>query len=288
MSHLRGITKWLEKIGHKLRASNEGWDSITDFTKVKFDATEVNRELVVLWLNFIMTFRNQGQERGGNTILLDNLTVHIWLTRGGCEGWLSLDESAWAALTMHYNAAYQTIDEAVRRIERVAELTKKHASMLEFAQFQRLLSLGRLEKDAASLPCHTLPVPENKAFFGRAEILQKIEQHLNPADIDKRLSSLALYGLGGIGKTQIALAYAHSKLDSLDAVFWISSEDVLSVQQSFSRIAVNGLKLPNAHPGAHQENMILVLDWLQKTCENTPSWTQRLLIYCSREMARHL
>ena len=74
-----------------------------------------------------------------------------------------------------------------------------------------------------------------------------------------------LYGLGGIGKTQIALAYAYQKLDSLDAVFWIAADTEYSIQQSFSRVALDALKLPNAHPQAYQENMILVLDWLQKT-----------------------
>ena len=189
------------------------------------------------------------------------------LTRIKCEGWLSLDDSAWETLTARYNAAYQTIDEAVRRIERVSELTMRHAqSMVDMAQFQRLLSLQDLKQGAASLPCNTLPVAENSRFFGRKDILQQMERHLRPTDVGGRLTSLALYGLGGIGKTQIALAFAYQRLGDLDAVFWISSEDFLSVQQSFSRVAVTGLRLPNAHPGAHQENMVLVLDWLQKTC----------------------
>ncbi|KAL8658195.1 MAG: hypothetical protein Q9226_001193 [Calogaya cf. arnoldii] len=80
-----------------------------------------------------------------------------------------------------------------------------------------------------------------------------------------RLSSIALHGLGGVGKTQSALAYGYRNLDTLDAVFWIVADDAYTVQQDFSRVAVDALKLPNAHPHAHGENMVLVLDWLQKT-----------------------
>jgi len=48
--------------------------------------------------------------------------------------------------------------------------------------------------------------------------LKKIDNHLRPADTGKRLSSIALHGLGGVGSTQIALAHAYSKVEELDAV----------------------------------------------------------------------
>ena len=70
MSPLTRITRWLEKIGHKLRTSNDCKHSITDFSKVIGDTVEVNKEIVILWLNIIMAFRNEGQGRGGITYYL--------------------------------------------------------------------------------------------------------------------------------------------------------------------------------------------------------------------------
>ncbi|GAW26878.1 putative pfs domain-containing protein [Rosellinia necatrix] len=243
-SALSRITKWLETIGHKLRASNDYYGNITDLEKVKGDTVEVNKEIVILWLNIIMTFRSQEPGTADN---VDN------------------DESAWEALSKIYNEAYQTIDEAVGRIEKVAEMAKRQArAMKEITMLQRYVSLGS-SQGQATLPCNTLPVAENHRFFGRQNILREIEAHLTPADTNSRLSSIALYGLGGIGKTQIALAYAYQKLEHLDAVFWISAEDAYSVQLSFSRVAVDALKLPNAHAQAYQENMLLVRQWLQNT-----------------------
>lgn len=156
----------------------------------------------------------------------------------------------------------------MKRIEKVAEMAEKQASnMHDRALYQRLFELEKAKEENVNLPCNTLPVAENRHFYGRQDLLSQIEARLTPADAGSRLASVALYGLGGVGKTQAALAYAYQRLDDLDAVIWISAEDLLSIQQSFSRAAVDALKLPKAHPPAYQENMMLVLDWLQKTCK---------------------
>lgn len=49
----------LEKIGHKLRRLNQCTSSLKDFSEIKGDTLEINREMIILWLNVIMTFRNQ-------------------------------------------------------------------------------------------------------------------------------------------------------------------------------------------------------------------------------------
>ena len=41
-------------------------------------------------------------------------------------------------------------------------------------------------------------------------------------------------------------------------MLWVAAENELALQQSFKRIAVDGLKLPNAGPQSHQENMMMV------------------------------
>jgi hypothetical protein len=236
------------------------------------DTVEVNKEIIILWLNIIMTFRNEAQGHGG----MFTITIQHRSTGGpGRESYAPypaiLDETAWRTLTSIYEAAYQNIDEAVRRIEKVAEMAERQArAITEMSQLQQLLSQGGARQEDATLPCNNLPVAENRQFFGRRDMLKKIDDHLRPADTAKPLSSIALYGLGGIGKTQIALAYAYSKLEELDAVLWIAAQDKLSIRQSFSRVAVDALQLPNAQPQSHQENMVLVLLWLQKTCQCTP------------------
>lgn len=134
------------------------------------------------------------------------------------------------------------------------------------SRLQRLASVDETKYLGVSFPCNNLPVAENNQFFGRRDILSQLEDHLRPRDTN-RLASIALHDLGGVGKTQIGLAYAYSKLKDLDAV--VAAQDQLSIRQSFSRIAVDALQLPNASPQSHEENMLLVRLWLQKTSKDT-------------------
>lgn len=56
------------------------------------------------------------------------------------------------------------------------------------------------------------------------------------------LNSLALFGMGGVGKTQIATQYAYQSLDKFDAVLWMASDNVIAIGQSFRTVA-GGLSL---------------------------------------------
>ncbi len=64
VSPLSRITRWLDKIGQKLRASDDCKPSIVNFSKVMGDTVEVEKEIIILWLNIVMTFRNEAQGRG--------------------------------------------------------------------------------------------------------------------------------------------------------------------------------------------------------------------------------
>ena len=140
----------------------------------------------------------------------------------------------------------RSIGDAVARIEKLIKLAGRHFAIMEIEEFQRLLSLSSGSQELGQLPCHMLPVAKNQRFFGRVTELHQIEEYLHPADTTDGLKSLAIYGPGGVGKTQVALAYAYSKVEELDAVFWVPAGTELALQQGFSQIAVHGLKLPNA------------------------------------------
>lgn len=97
-------------------------------------------------------------------------------------------------------------------------------------------------------------------------MIGKIEHHFNQVDTSTSFRSLALYGLGGVGKSSVALKFAEAKIRNgeLDAMFWVYSEKLVTIRQSFTDIAMR-LKLPDARPGDHDENHSLVLSWLQHT-----------------------
>lgn len=46
-----------------------------------------------------------------------------------------------------------------------------------------------------------------------------------------------MHGLGGMGKTQLAAAYAKRHRNDYSAVFWLNARDETSLKQSFARVA---------------------------------------------------
>ncbi|KAL8836422.1 MAG: hypothetical protein Q9170_002910 [Blastenia crenularia] len=95
----------------------------------------------------------------------------------------------------------------------------------------------------ARLPCFTLEdTPElarNPNFLGREDTLNAMRHILLPYrqgstsfEIDS-LKQLALCGMGGIGKTEIALEFAHRQRRKYDAVFWARADTIANLDKSF-------------------------------------------------------
>ena len=87
------------------------------------------------------------------------------------------------------------------------------------------------------LPCYCIPLGIADRFFGRAEALQQVEEVLQPGKDRGGVRSIALYGMGGVGKTQIALRYANNSRNSFDAILWISADSSIKMAQSFLEVA---------------------------------------------------
>ncbi|KAM5367170.1 hypothetical protein ACJZ2D_010160 [Fusarium nematophilum] len=132
-----------------------------------------------------------------------------------------------------------------------------------------LRDLGKLEVPRAQdsiFPLSTIPFPRNELFYGRETELAEIRNHLNNAPSGNELRSFALHGLGGVGKTQIALAYAYEQMDAgTEAILWLDCESERSVARSFN-VAALLLSLPDtSYEGTWEEDQRLVLDWLHRT-----------------------
>ncbi|RYO79958.1 hypothetical protein DL764_009955 [Monosporascus ibericus] len=77
-------------------------------------------------------------------------------------------------------------------------------------------------------------VPEIEHFVAKEQELAEMRRTLS-SNGSRRM--VMLHGLGGIGKTQLAIAYAKRYKDSYSAIFWLNAKDENSLKQSFIKAA---------------------------------------------------
>ncbi|MBO1335093.1 FxSxx-COOH system tetratricopeptide repeat protein [Streptomyces sp. VRA16 Mangrove soil] len=79
--------------------------------------------------------------------------------------------------------------------------------------------------------------PRNVTFTGRDLVLDGLRDQLSAGMSAVLPQPQALYGLGGVGKTQVAIEYVHRFLADYDLVWWISAEDTDNVVASLADLA---------------------------------------------------
>ncbi len=100
-------------------------------------------------------------------------------------------------------------------------------------------------KDDFSIPFSLPGVPEIEQFVGRKEELIRIKEAFQDHGSQRKI--VLLCGLGGIGKTQLAVAFLKRHRDIYSAIFWLNGKDEDTLKQSFAGIAK---RLCNEYPSS--------------------------------------
>jgi tetratricopeptide (TPR) repeat protein len=112
-----------------------------------------------------------------------------------------------------------------------------------------------------------IPFVRNGNFVGREGILENVEHQL---ELPKSNHRVALWGLGGVGKSQIALEVAYRTQAASPGIscFWVSAVSRITFTQSYRQIA-SSLAIPGAN-NPSKDVLQLVKSWLQR--EQTGPW----------------
>ena len=178
--------------------------------------------------------------------------------------------TAWKGIDAKFQKTIRELDSKIEHLRKLAkaqslvELNRTQAGLAQ--QLAELTARDDMALQKEQLPCILLPFPRNKSFFGRTEVLAKMQQCLALSDNTPSIRSVALWGTGGIGKTQIALEFAVQQVQKgLQVVIWISSETEGEILNSFIK-AANALQPPGySDAKTPDQKRFVVLNWLQKT-----------------------
>jgi hypothetical protein len=89
--------------------------------------------------------------------------------------------------------------------------------------------------DEFSLPFSLYRVPEIEEFVGRTVELSKIEEAFQRDGSERTV--VVLHGLGGIGKTQLAIKHLKDHRGTYSATFWLNGRTEDTLKQSFIDMA---------------------------------------------------
>lgn len=134
-------------------------------------------------------------------------------------------------LIQEENGYYQLMENYfVRIVDRKAYLENAIKTYLSPATGQSRIRRARLPKPSyrigKPMPINNLPL-ENGWFMGREDVLEAISDKFANGE-----RILLLHGMGGAGKTQVALRYAYAHSDDYDEIAWIDASSRLTLEKS--------------------------------------------------------
>jgi hypothetical protein len=108
-----------------------------------------------------------------------------------------------------------------------------------------------------------IPFPRNPVFTGREELLERLARQLRAGHAMAITQLQAISGLGGVGKTMLAVEYAYRYHQDYQAVLWAHAESREGLISAFVAIA-RWLKLPEKDAQELMMVVTAVKAWLQK------------------------
>ncbi len=111
--------------------------------------------------------------------------------------------------------------------------------------------------------------PDNQHFVGRTETLKKLTAHFKPAQAGMKICFLStISGLGGIGKTQVALKFLHHSGHDYALRLWFRAEKEHTLLEDYIELAERFRLMAMGERLSKEE----VIERVKKYLENNPDW----------------
>lgn len=174
--------------------------------------------------------------------------------------------SAWSQFHGDFHITIENLRNCSRRVDEEGDMIRmsREAQSAETLQVIQKLNDVRLG-NKKTLPCQMVPFGLNPRFFSGSEEVKRVKETLDPRKNETKLRVMAIYGLGGVGKTQLALHYANTSFSHYDVIAWIPSETQIKMTQALSVLARKLGLLKESENEDDSQASLKVRDWLDSS-----------------------
>lgn len=174
------------------------------------------------------------------------------------------NRNAWSQFSRDFAKVISNLRNHSRRIDEVADMIRLSREAHTSETLSAISAMRDLQVSSLNIPCYNIPYGLNLRFFGRETYMKSLRKYLDPQE-NSSMRVVGIHGLGGVGKTQLALQYANTSLKAYNIIIWVPAETQIKIVQSLSSFAA---KLDLSTQGGQEDDYQSVQklrDWLNKT-----------------------
>jgi tetratricopeptide (TPR) repeat protein len=131
------------------------------------------------------------------------------------------------------------------------------------AELGPLRVLAQPAAELLRVAVHNLPFASNPLFRGREEELTILGEKFQRTEQQTELLPVVVYGLGGVGKTQLAVEYAWKNRSRYQAVLWARADSPEALADGLAAL-LSSLDIPGVSEKEKAPQVSAVLRWLRE------------------------
>jgi hypothetical protein len=156
---------------------------------------------------------------------------------------------------------FTEIEKGITQLREAVQLAQKPVTNTPTSNTERVARFLRFEL-AGDLPAiWNVPHHRNRNFTGRSQLFADLRQALTAEKAAALTQTQAVHGLGGVGKTQLALEYAYRHAADYGLVWWLRSEAPATLAADYADLAT-ALDLPEKKAQEQDAIIKAVRQWL--------------------------
>lgn len=141
----------------------------------------------------------------------------------------------WGSMVTRFDSVLKAIRKSTKTFEAEARLAHDVVAARHRTKVESALPFVADGRQAITT-YFSAPFNRNEKFYGRREVLISLHEILT---VPHRQNSCSIHGIGGLGKSQLAIEYAYSNFyrdNGYKYVFWLQSQNDGTLMESFGEI----------------------------------------------------